>query len=334
MTVGTTVVDVYQYVTWVDDPAIAGTQNLKRLTVVVQYHSVPTDRAGDACSANRWCSPPATSRSARAAPPRTSSSTTTSSSSTTTTTTAGSCGTLRDRREQRRRRRVHRQHHRDDHDVARRAAAARSTPTSPTTAAPPGAPTSTTPRRPSRWPGPSPSGDGTKTISGRARSGTSGTPWSLPPQSIILDTTPPTTPASISRTASCSGSRRTVVLSWTASTDTYLVGYHVYVSSDSNTYSLQGSASGTDVHHHQQQEQCPSTTRSRPTTRPETNPVRLRSSSSASSSARRRGAGEAGVTIVELSITTRAADGGPTRRVQLVRHHLEVAGVPGRPQRR
>ena len=42
VTVGTTVVDVYQYVTWVDDPGIAGTQNLKRLTVVVQYHSVPT----------------------------------------------------------------------------------------------------------------------------------------------------------------------------------------------------------------------------------------------------------------------------------------------------
>src|SRR4051794_37697015 len=42
VTVGTTVVDVYQYVTWVDDPGIAGAQNLKRLTVVVQFHSVPT----------------------------------------------------------------------------------------------------------------------------------------------------------------------------------------------------------------------------------------------------------------------------------------------------
>jgi hypothetical protein len=81
-------------------------------------------------------------------------------------------------------------------------------------------------------------GDGTKTISGRVRSGLAGAPWSVPSQSMILDTTAPTAPASISRTASCAGSTRTVTLSWTASTDTYLLGYHVYVSSNGTTYSL------------------------------------------------------------------------------------------------
>ena len=40
VTVGGTVVDVYQFVTWVDDPGISGTQDLKRVTVVVEYHNV------------------------------------------------------------------------------------------------------------------------------------------------------------------------------------------------------------------------------------------------------------------------------------------------------
>ena len=35
--VGTTTMDVYDYVTWVDDPGIAGTQDYRRVTVVVVY---------------------------------------------------------------------------------------------------------------------------------------------------------------------------------------------------------------------------------------------------------------------------------------------------------
>jgi hypothetical protein len=86
-------------------------------------------------------------------------------------------------------------------------------------------------------------GNGTKSIAGRARSGIAGTPWSMSPQSIILDTTAPTTPTSIGRTVSCAGSTRTVTLTWTSSTDTYLAGYHVYASSDGTTYSLLASTS-------------------------------------------------------------------------------------------
>jgi prepilin-type N-terminal cleavage/methylation domain-containing protein len=243
VTVGTTVVDVYQYVTWVDNPSIAGTQNLKRLTVVVQFHSVPTIGQSRMLRESVVLTPGNVTLPASAVTTTSSSTSTTSSSSTTTTTTAGSCGSF---------------------SIAGSSGAsigytASTTVTitmslsgcggniyanfsndggttwgadfayssSATTLA---------------WT--LPTGDGTKTISGRARSGSSGTPWSLTSQSIILDTTAPTTPASITRTVSCSGSTRTVVLSWTASTDTYLVGYHVYVSSDGTTYSLLASASG------------------------------------------------------------------------------------------
>jgi hypothetical protein len=86
--------------------------------------------------------------------------------------------------------------------------------------------------------------DGTKTISGQARSGSSGTPWSLPPQSMILDTTAPTTPSGFARAVSCSGPTRTVTLSWNASTDLYLVGYHVYRSTDGVSWVLLNSTIG------------------------------------------------------------------------------------------
>ena len=38
--IGTTKVDVYEYVTWVDAPDVPGTQNLKRISVVVKYRNV------------------------------------------------------------------------------------------------------------------------------------------------------------------------------------------------------------------------------------------------------------------------------------------------------
>ena len=47
-----------------------------------------------------------------------------------------------------------------------------------------------------------------------------------------------TTPGSFARTASCGGVTRTVNLSWSAATDTYLVGYHLYRSTDGVTWVL------------------------------------------------------------------------------------------------
>ena len=55
--------------------------------------------------------------------------------------------------------------------------------------------------------------------------------------SIILDTTLPTVPGTLSRTVSCSGANRTVALSWGISSDANLQGYRVYRSTDGVTWS-------------------------------------------------------------------------------------------------
>jgi len=312
VTVGTTVVDVYQYVTWVDDPGIAGLQNLKRLTVVVQYHSVPTvgqsrmlresvvltpgnvtlgssgsssipasfsytqasspaykidftDTSTGSPTGWQWdfnndgtvdstAQNPSYTFSGVGSYPVTltvtkgalsgsvSNTVTVSSTVTTTTTTASTCGSF---------------------TVAGSSGAAVGFTASTTvtitmslggcggniyanfsndggtTWGSDFAYSSSATTLAWTLTG----ANGTKSISGRARSTVAGTPWSLTPQSIILDTTPPTAPGSISRTVSCSGSTRSVTLTWTAASDTYLVGYHVYASSDGTTYSLLASAS-------------------------------------------------------------------------------------------
>lgn len=46
VTSGTTVLDVYQFVTWVDDASIAGTENYKRITVVAKFRN-PSVRGVD-----------------------------------------------------------------------------------------------------------------------------------------------------------------------------------------------------------------------------------------------------------------------------------------------
>jgi hypothetical protein len=87
-------------------------------------------------------------------------------------------------------------------------------------------------------------GDGTKTITGRARN-SSGTSWAIGAQNVILDSTVPTTPGTLTRTASCAGVNRTVNLSWGTSTDTNLVGYRVYRSTDGVSWAIVTSTTGT-----------------------------------------------------------------------------------------
>ena len=94
VTVGTTVVDVYQYVTWVDDPTIAGTQNLKRLTVVVQYHSVPTVGGAKLLRESVVLTNGTVSLPASATTTTTTTTTTTAPATTTTTAPAAPCGTF------------------------------------------------------------------------------------------------------------------------------------------------------------------------------------------------------------------------------------------------
>lgn len=238
VTIGTTVIDVYQYVTWVDDPGIPGTQNLKRLSVVVQYHSIPTVGGSKLLRESVILTSGSVSLGASATT-TTTSTTTTTTPATTTTTTPTTCGSF---------------------GIGGGSGASGGfTPSATVTItmsfsacsgsiianfSNDGGTTwgsdvtynSATPT--TAWN--LPSGSGSKTVSGRARSGSSGTPWSLTPQSIILDMTVPTTPGSFNRTVSCSGSTRNVTLTWTASTDTYLTGYHVYQSTDGVTWVLLG----------------------------------------------------------------------------------------------
>ncbi len=311
VTVGTTVVDVYQYVTWVDDASIPGTQNLKRISVVVTYHSVPhfglskllresviltpgnvtlpsTETALSASFTYAAASSPAdtidftdtstgsptswqwdfdndgTTDSTLQNPSHTFPGTgdypvtltvasgsdtstatdtvsVTTTGTTTTTLAASACGSFSIAGS-------------SGADVGYTASATVTITMAFSSCgsvivnfsndggATWGADvdysaTATT----LAWT--LSGGNGTKTISGRARNGASGTPWDVASQSIVLDTIAPTSPTSISRTLSCSGSTRTVTLNWGASTDTYLVGYHVYVSGDGATFSLLASTS-------------------------------------------------------------------------------------------
>jgi prepilin-type N-terminal cleavage/methylation domain-containing protein len=59
---------------------------------------------------------------------------------------------------------------------------------------------------------------------------------SVGPHSIILDQTKPSTPGTLTRTVSCSGGNRTVTLQWGVSTDTYFLGYRVYKSTNGGTF--------------------------------------------------------------------------------------------------
>ncbi|MGZ4240811.1 MAG: prepilin-type N-terminal cleavage/methylation domain-containing protein [Actinomycetota bacterium] len=75
------------------------------------------------------------------------------------------------------------------------------------------------------------SGDGTKSIWAKFRDGRNNQA-TFGPHSIILDQTKPTTPGTLADGVSCSGSSRTVTLSWGSSTDTNFLGYRVYKSTN------------------------------------------------------------------------------------------------------
>jgi len=80
-----------------------------------------------------------------------------------------------------------------------------------------------------------PSGDGTKNIwslfaDGLNHAATFG------PHSVILDSTLPTQPGTLTRTISCAGTDRTVSLSWGVSTDTNLLGYRLYKSTNGGSW--------------------------------------------------------------------------------------------------
>lgn len=80
-----------------------------------------------------------------------------------------------------------------------------------------------------------PAGDGTKNIWAKFTDGATNAA-TFGPHSIILDATAPTQPGTLTRTVSCSGSNRTVNLTWGVSTDTNLLGYRLYKSTNGGSY--------------------------------------------------------------------------------------------------
>ena len=76
-------------------------------------------------------------------------------------------------------------------------------------------------------------GSGTKIVCGRVRDGL-GNDMTLNEQSVVLDATAPTAPGNVFASVSCAGSDRTVSLTWVASSDAEgnLRGYRVYRSTD------------------------------------------------------------------------------------------------------
>jgi prepilin-type N-terminal cleavage/methylation domain-containing protein len=81
-----------------------------------------------------------------------------------------------------------------------------------------------------------PSGDGTKNIWATFADGLNHAA-TFGPHSVILDQTLPSTPGTLTRTVSCSGANRTVSLSWGVSSDTNLLGYRLYKSTNGGSWS-------------------------------------------------------------------------------------------------
>ncbi|HVL90759.1 MAG TPA: hypothetical protein VM841_11050 [Actinomycetota bacterium] len=231
--VGATTLTVYQYVTWVDDPAIDGTEDYRRVTVVVQFNRPAAEGAARMVRVSSYFTSGNVTLGGTT-PGVATGSPTPSGSASPSPTPSGSC--------------------------------------SGDTTAPSGsfeifggiasetgftASRSVTlpfsgvsdPCTPIRWrfsnddvtygddivyDASNPSvawalagADGTKQVWGRLRDGL-GNERTVGPRSVVLDTTKPTVPGTLSRTVACAGANRTVNLSWGSSTDTNFRGYRIY----------------------------------------------------------------------------------------------------------
>jgi prepilin-type N-terminal cleavage/methylation domain-containing protein len=247
VTVGTTVLKIYQYVTWVDDPTIAGTQDYRRVTVIVVFktpslNGISRTVRASAIFSSGSISIGAGSPTTTVAPTTTVSPTTTVAPTTTTSPQSACPG---------------------DHTPPAGSATINGTPGSEsnftagtnvtinlslTDACAPiqarvgnndgtwGAWTNYDPSSPLfSWA--LTSGDGTKQVVVQA-SDPVGNTATIATLSIVLDTTKPTVPGTLTRTVTCSGTGRTVALSWSLSSDTNLRGYRVYRSTDGVTWSV------------------------------------------------------------------------------------------------
>lgn len=239
--IGTTKVDVYQFVTWVDAPDIPGNKNLKRITVVIRYRNIATQ--GTSRVLRQSVTFTSGTVTVEGAATTTTTSTTLPVTTTTVPTTTG-CGAF---------------------SVVSGANTASKTVTISQSMSTCNAEVWTqysndggaTWGAESAWDSANPAvgwtlnaGDGTKVISGRARA-TTGVPWSIGAVTIVLDSTKPSTPGTLSISVSCSGNNRNAILNWGASSDANLNGYRVYRSTDGVSWAVVSSTtglSGSDLH--------------------------------------------------------------------------------------
>lgn len=244
--VGATTMEVYQYATWVDDPNITGTEDYKRLTVVVKYKtpsipgvkklvrlsslftpgtvtiegssSGPTQGSGEVPEAPQV--PSVTCIGDTAAPTGSvviESATgsdvgyTASQSVTMRMSLTDACTPITVR---------------FSNDGSSYADAVTYDPENPTVS----------------WS--LPTGDGTKSVWAKVADGI-GNQTTMGPDSVVLDTAKPTVPGTLTRTASCSGNDRTVSLSWGTSTDTNPSGYRAYRSVNNGAWEMVRQTVGT-----------------------------------------------------------------------------------------
>jgi len=91
-------------------------------------------------------------------------------------------------------------------------------------------------------------GDGAKDVDGEVRDGLGNSRLLFTPD-IILDSTAPTVPGTLTKTLSCQGNDRTATLTWGTSTDLHFNGYRLYVSINSGAWSLVTSTSTNSQSH-------------------------------------------------------------------------------------
>lgn len=252
--VGSTLMRIYQYVTWVDDVSFAGAQNYKRVTVVIEYKAPSVNgvsRFVRSSSLFTTGTVTVTGATTTIAP----SSTTVGASTTTipsTTTTAGVCPgdstppsgsyTLNGS---------------SGADAGFTAAVSIASTSTLTDTCTPisfrmsngdgvwGAWTTYDAVNPTvAWT--LGSGEGAKTVQFEARDG-KGNTAAFTTASITLDTTKPTTPATFTKSASCSGANRTAGFTWGMSTDANLSGYRLYRSTDGVSWATLLTVSATSA---------------------------------------------------------------------------------------
>lgn len=245
--VGSTALDLFKYVTWVDDPAISGAQNYRRVTIIARYFLGGDVTRPRTVQVAALLTPGTITIGGSTAAPTSGSATPTATAQPTPT---GSCAG----------------------DVsaptgdfiflsgtgAQTGYTASTTATLSLSPSDPCAPISyrisndgasysawvTYDASASTVSWSLTSGDGSKTVWVQYEDAASNR-ITAPTRTVTLDTVTPTVPGTLTRTVSCNGNDRTVNLSWGVATDTNWLGYRIQKSVNGGAYVLLGSVATT-----------------------------------------------------------------------------------------